>query len=83
MKTLTVEVMNENALRLMQDLELNNLIRIIKKPEVDYFSLSGDSISIRDFKKWIKDAENADFVSLSDAKNKWEQKKKQIEKLIK
>jgi len=83
MKTLTVEVKNENALRLMQDLELNKVIRIIKKPEIDYFSLSGDSLNIQDFKKWIKDAEQADFISLTEAKSKWEQKKKQIEKLIK
>ncbi|OFX21065.1 MAG: hypothetical protein A2033_10610 [Bacteroidetes bacterium GWA2_31_9] len=73
MKTLTVEVMNENALRLMQNLELNKLIRIIKKPKIDNYSLSGDSLSISEFKKWINDAENAEFISLSDAKNKWEQ----------
>ena len=80
MRTLTVEVKNNNALRLLHDLELNKVIRIVNEPETSSYALPGDSISINDFKKWIDDAEHSPVISLSDAKNKWEQKKKQLQK---
>ncbi len=81
MRTLTVEVKNNNALRLLHDLELNKVIRIVNEPETSSYALPGDPVSINDFKKWIDAAEHSPIISLSDAKNKWEQKKKQLQKL--
>jgi len=82
MRTVIVNIPNDNAFKLLKDLELNKVLSIAKDPAVDSFALPGDPVSILDFKKWIKDAENMTAVSLSDAKTKWEQKRKQLEKLI-
>ena len=82
MRTVIVNIPNDNAFKLLKDLELNKILTIAKESSVDSLALPGDSVSILDFKKWIKDAENMTAVSLSDAKTKWEQKRKQLEKLI-
>ena len=68
---------------MLKDLEHNKVLTIAKYPAMDSFALPGDPVSILSFKKWVKDAENMDTVSLSDAKTKWGQKRKQLEKLTK
>ncbi|RLD27230.1 MAG: hypothetical protein DRI54_01405 [Bacteroidetes bacterium] len=40
MKTVIVELRNNNALRLLKDLELVNIIRVIEKPKKDNVKLS-------------------------------------------
>ncbi len=80
MKTVTVEVKNDNGLKLLHDLELNNIIRIVEEPAAAY-SLPGDAIRIEEFRKWVIDAENMPTVSLKEAKTKWEQKKKRLKKI--
>jgi len=40
MKTITVELLNSNALRLLEDLELANLIRLLDVPKKDNQNLS-------------------------------------------
>jgi hypothetical protein len=40
MKTITVELLNSNALRLLEDLELANLIRLLDVPKKDNQKLS-------------------------------------------
>ena len=80
MRTITVEVKNNNGLKLLRDLELKHIIRIVNDP-LDSYSLPGDTASIDEFKQWIADAENMPALTLQEAKTKWEQKKKQLEKL--
>lgn len=82
MRTVIVNIPNNNAFKLLKDLELNKVLTIAKEPAVDSFALPGSTVSILDFKKWIKDAENMTAASLPDAKTKWKQKRKQLEKLI-
>ena len=82
MRTVIVNVPNDNAFKLLKDLERNKILTIAKDTAIDSFVLSGNPASILDFKEWIKDAENMTTVSLSDAKTKWKHKRKQLEKLI-
>ena len=81
MRTVTVNVPNDNAFKLLKDLERNKVLTIAKDPAVNSFDLPGDPVSVLDFKKWVKDAENMTTISLSDAKTKWGHKRKQLEKL--
>jgi hypothetical protein len=83
MKLITIEVKNSNAMKLLHDLELNNMLRIVEEPQMDSPALSGKEMSIQNFRRWIKNAENEDVITLTEAKEKWQQKRKQLQKLIK
>ncbi len=82
MQTLTIELTGSDSLKALQDLELKKLIRIVKKPEFNSYSLPGEPISEEEFKKWVEKAENSPTVSLIEAKQKWEIQKKKLQKLI-
>ncbi len=82
MQTLTIELTDNNSLKALQDLEQKNLIRIIKEPDLNSYSLSGEPISVEDFRKWVEYAENSPTVSLTEAKKRWAGQKKKLQKLI-
>ena len=44
-------------------------------------ALSGTALSVSDFKKWIAQAEKAPTISLSEAKEKWNLRKKDLIKI--
>jgi hypothetical protein len=50
--------------------------------ELEAPSLPGDPLSLAEFRRWIKDAEKAPTVSLSQAKEKWASKRLQLEMLM-
>ncbi|MFO7656451.1 MAG: hypothetical protein R6W78_05235 [Bacteroidales bacterium] len=82
MQTLTIELTDNNSLKALQDLEHKNLIRIVKEPDLNSYSLHGEPISIEDFRKWVEYAENSPTVSLTEAKQRWSEQKKKLRKLI-
>lgn len=82
MQTLTIELTDNNSLKALQDLEHKNLIRIVKEPDLNSYSLPGEPISVEDFRKWIEYAENSPTVSLTEAKQRWAAQKKKLQKLI-
>ena len=82
MQTLTIELTGNNSLKALQDLEHKHLIRIVNEPDLNSYSLSGEPISIEDFRKWVEYAENSPTVSLTEAKQRWSNQKKKIQKLI-
>jgi hypothetical protein len=45
-------------------------------------ALTGNPLSNKEFAAWIKDSENQPTTSLEEAKNRWENKKKQLRQLI-
>jgi hypothetical protein len=81
MQTLTVEITNNNALKALHSLEEKNFIRIVDDANLDSPSLQGAQLSLKAFKNWIADAENAGTIELKDAKTKWGNKRKQLQKL--
>lgn len=82
MQTLTIELKGNNALKALQDLEQKDLIRILKEPEINSYSLPGEPISDEDFKKWVGYAENSPTTSLTEAKQRWANQKKKLQKPI-
>ena len=82
MQTLTIELTDNNSLKALQDLEHKNLIRILKEPDLNSYSLPGEPISVEDFRKWVEYAENSPTVSLTEAKQRWAEQKKKLKKLI-
>jgi hypothetical protein len=82
MKTLTIELTDNTSLKALQDLEHKKLIRIVKEPDLDSYSLPGEPISVEDFKKWVEYAENSPTISIIEAKQRWADQKKKLQKLI-
>ena len=82
MHTVTIELTNNNALKLLKDLENKNLIRIVEEPDLNSYALPGEPISEKDFKNWVRYAENNPTVNLTEAKQKWEVQKSKLQKLI-
>jgi hypothetical protein len=82
MQTLTIELTGKDSLKALQDLEHNHLIRIVNEPDLNSYSLPGDPISEEDFRKWVEYTENSPTVSLTQAKQRWAEQKKKLQKLI-
>jgi len=82
MQTLTIELTGSNSLKALQDLEQKDLIRIVKEPDLNSYSLPGDPVSDENFRKWMEYAENTPTVSLTEAKQRWANQKKKLQKII-
>jgi hypothetical protein len=83
MQAFTVEIKNSSALKTLLGMEEKQYIRIISDTDLDSPSLPGLPLSIKSFKKWISDSEEASSFELKEAKNKWANKKKLLKKYIK
>ncbi len=81
MQTLTVEINNSTALKTLENLASKHFITIIDKTDLDSPALPGKALTLTEFKNWINAAENAPSVSLTEAKQTWANKRKQLEKL--
>jgi hypothetical protein len=82
MQTITIELTGNASLKALKDLEHKNLIRILKEPDINSYSLPGKPISKEDFKSWIEYAESTPTVSLTEVKLRWAEQKKKLRKLI-
>ena len=82
MQRLTIELTGSKALRALKDLEHDQLIRIVREPDLNSYTFSGKPISNEDFKRWIEYAEESATVTLVEAKQRWSEQKKKLQKLI-
>lgn len=82
MQIITIELTGNNSLKALQDLEQKHLIRIVKEPNLNSYSLPGDSISDQDFRKWIDYAGESPTISLTESKQRWTAQKQKLQKLI-
>ena len=82
MQTLTIELTGKDSLKALQNLEQKDLIRIVKEPDPNLYSLSGEPMTDEDFKNWIEDAEKSPTLSLNEARQLWEMQKKKIQMSI-
>ena len=82
MRTITIELTGNNSLKALQDLEHKHLIRILNEPDLNSYSIPGEPISSEDFRKWVEYAENSTTVSLTEAKLRWAEQRKKLQKLI-
>ncbi len=81
MHTITLQINSDDALKTLQDLEGRHLISIIESSNVDSPSLPGAALSLNEFKNWVQHAEQTSTVSLTEAKEKWVSRKKQLQNL--
>jgi hypothetical protein len=82
MQTITIELTGNNSMSALKELEHKHLIRILKEPDLNSYSLPGDPISNEDFRKWVEYAENSPTVSLNEVKLRWAEQRKKLQKLI-
>jgi hypothetical protein len=82
LQTLTIELTGINSLKALKDLEHKHLIRILKEPDLNSYSLFGEPISNEDFRRWVDYAENSPTVTSTEAKLRWAEQKKKLQKLI-
>ena len=80
--TLTIELLNSDALKSLKDLEHQHLIRIVEKPDLTIYALPGEPLSVEEFKNWVEYAEDSPSVNLSEAKQRWATQKEKLRKLI-
>lgn len=82
MQTITIELTGSSSMSALKDLEHKHLIRILIEPDLNSYSLSGEPISNEDFRKWVEFAEISSTVSLNEARLRWEEQRKKLQKLI-
>ena len=82
MQTVTIEITGSNALKALRELEHKRLIRIVKSPESCAYALPGEEISLEDFRQWVEYAEGSPTASIIDARQRWEEQKKELRKHI-
>jgi hypothetical protein len=81
MQTLTVEIKNDDALKVLQDLQQNHFINILSSPNLNSHVFPGEPMSEEEFKKFIFRRENRDLVTLKQAKESWAKKKMKLQSL--
>ncbi len=82
MQTLRVELINTDSLKALEELESQQVIRIVNEPDANSYALPGNPVTDEDFRKWIDQAENSPSISLTEAKQQWAEQKKKLENLI-
>lgn len=81
MQTLTVEIIDQNGLKMLQSMEQKHFIRIVNEDSLNSPSLPGGPMTMKAFKAWISDAENGPSLQLKEVKAKWASKRKELQKL--
>lgn len=81
MPSLRVELKGNKALQALQELEQKQLITVLNEPDLNSYSLPGDTISDDDFRKWIEYAESSPAIDLKEATQRWTDQKKKLHKL--
>ena len=82
MQLITIELKGEKSLKALQELEQKDLIRIVNEPVINSYCFNGEPLSNEDFKKWSEYAENSPTVGLTEAKQRWADQKKKLQKTI-
>lgn len=77
----TVEIIDQNGLKMLQTMEQKQFIRIVNEELIDSPSLPGKSIGSKAFKAWIKKVENEPSSEVNDVKAKWVSKRRTLQKL--
>jgi len=84
MQTILIELKDKRAFEELHNLEEKQLIRIVMEDGTgSSYALSGDPVSLEDFRQWITQAENTAYISITQAKKQWQARKKKLRLLIK
>ena len=83
MQTLTVEITNNDALKVLQNLQEKHFIKIRATHDLNSHVLPGKPLTTEEFRNFILSREDGSNMSLKEAKTKWVKKKKQLLKFAK
>lgn len=83
MQTFTVEITNNDALKVLQYLQEKHFIKILSKPDRNSLIFLGKPLTTEEFKDMIAEAESSGSISLKEAKASWARQRKEILKLLK
>jgi len=83
MQTLTVEIKNENALKVLQDLQEKHHIEIRSRLDLNSLIFPGKPMTADEFKAMIENAENSGSMTFNEAKSKWASQRKRLQKFAK
>lgn len=78
MQTLTVEITNDNAIKMLQDLEEKNYIKILSRPDLNSPVFPGEPLTTQQVQEWMSNRESAETISLEEVKNEWLNKRKKL-----
>ena len=78
MQTLTVEITNNHALKVLQNLQEKHFIKIRATHDLNSLVLPGEPFTNEGFRNFILSREDGSNMSLKEAKTKWAKKKKQL-----
>jgi hypothetical protein len=83
MQTLTVEITNTEALKVLQDLQEKQYINILSKPDLHSPVFPGEPLTTEEFKIMIAEAEHSGSINFKEAKSTWARQRKELQKLAK
>lgn len=83
MQTFTVEITNNDALKVLQDLQEKHFIKVLAKPDQNSFIFPGKPLTTEEFKDMIAEAESSGSITLKEAKASWARQRKELLKLVK
>ena len=78
MQTLTVEITNDGALKVLQDLQERHFINIISKHDLNSMVFPGEPLTTEEFRELILSRESGSSTSLKEANAKWAKKRKEL-----
>ena len=78
MQTLTVEITNNNALKVLQSLQEKHFIKIRATHDLNSLVFPGEPLTIEEFRNFILNREGGSGMSLKEAKTKWAKTKRQL-----
>jgi hypothetical protein len=83
MQTVTLEITNDNAIKVLQELQDKHFINIVAKSDLSSPVFPGKPLTSEEFKAWAANRENGPAMTLKEARIKWARKKNQLLKLVK
>jgi hypothetical protein len=78
MQTFTVQITNDNAVKVLHELEAKHHITIIAKSNPDSPALPGKPLSPQQLKELVLSREQGRSMSLKQARAKWNKMRKEI-----
>lgn len=83
MAMLTVEITDDNAIKVLQDLHKKHYIKILSSTDLNSPVFPGEPLTEVQFQEWISSREADTTLSLTEVKNQWAKKRERLLKLSK
>lgn len=75
MQTVTLEITNDSAIKVLQELQDKHFINIVAHSDLNAPVFPGKPLTPQEFKKWAASRENSPAMTLKEARIKWARKK--------